>query len=433
MTHNCQICDFSLNQSNRKPVNCPYCDFLACRTCCETYVVGESSVKCMNTSCGREWTRQHMNSVFTAAFIKGKLKKRREELLYDIERALLPATQPIVERMVRMEGINQEIYEIKRKIQDLNMHKHVLQSQLYSLNNGTVPAERAEFVRACPDGNCRGFLSTQWKCGLCQQWACPDCHEIKGDSRDVEHTCNPDMVASARLLASDTKPCPNCRTGIFKIDGCDQMWCTQCHTAFNWRTGRIEQVVHNPHYFEWLRRNGNVVPRNPGDVPCQNDIDHRHATRIQNTLRSRHKKHWLVGHCEDYMMRLIRNLIHMRYAILSRFNNPVGRQYRNEALRIQYMRNQITEDYFKTALQRNEKKYDKNREVTNILDVLKTTVTDIILRFEQHIKEAPADGFQIDILEEIDPIVDYSNDCLREISKVYSCKLFTFSNALREN
>jgi hypothetical protein len=374
-----------------------------------------------------------MNSVFTAAFIKGKLKKRREELLYDIERALLPATQPIVERMVRMEGINQEIYEIKRKIQDLNMHKHVLQSQLYSLNNGTVPAERAEFVRACPDGNCRGFLSTQWKCGLCQQWACPDCHEIKGDSRDVEHTCNPDMVASARLLASDTKPCPNCRTGIFKIDGCDQMWCTQCHTAFNWRTGRIEQVVHNPHYFEWLRRNGNVVPRNPGDVPCQNDIDHRHATRIQNTLRSRHKKHWLVGHCEDYMMRLIRNLIHMRYAILSRFNNPVGRQYRNEALRIQYMRNQITEDYFKTALQRNEKKYDKNREVTNILDVLKTTVTDIILRFEQHIKEAPADGFQIDILEEIDPIVDYSNDCLREISKVYSCKLFTFSNALREN
>jgi len=69
------------------------------------------------------------------------------------------------------------------------------------------------------------------------------------------------------------------------VRNCDQMWCTQCHTAFNWRTGRIESVVHNPHYFEWLRRNGNAVPRNPGDIPCQNEITHMTYTEIRNRLR----------------------------------------------------------------------------------------------------------------------------------------------------
>ena len=47
------------------------------------------------------------------------------------------------------------------------------------------------------------------------------------------------------------------------------MWCTQCHTAFSWRTGEIEtHVVHNPHYFQWMREQGSgAVPRAPGDVP----------------------------------------------------------------------------------------------------------------------------------------------------------------------
>ena len=40
MTSVCVICDDKLNQTVRKPVCCPYCEFTACRTCCETYIVG---------------------------------------------------------------------------------------------------------------------------------------------------------------------------------------------------------------------------------------------------------------------------------------------------------------------------------------------------------------------------------------------------------
>jgi len=215
------------------------------------------------------------------------------------------------------------------------------------------------------------------------------------------------------------------------VKNCDQMWCTQCHTAFNWRTGRIEQNVHNPHYFEWLRRNGNAVPRNPLDNPCANEMNHTCFTGIRTLLRAKHSGNPLSNPCELYLEKVIRNLIHMRYAILPRYE-VLNRERRNETLRIQYMRNHITEDHFKTTLQRNEKKYEKNREIRNILDILKTTVTDIVFRFSAHANVAEANNWSPAILEEIDPIVDYANACLVDISKVYNSKRLQFSNELRE-
>ena len=565
----CQICDESLNQSTRKCISCPYCNFAACRTCCETYVLGESVVKCMSPACGRDWTRQHIRDAFTAAFIKGRLKQRREQLLFDNERALLPATQPLVERTIQREALTSKMSALQKQIHALILERNTMQNQIYALasNHAANPVQRVEFIKACPDEGCRGFLSTQWKCGLCEQWACPECHEIKGFTRDAEHTCNPETVATVQLLGLDTKPCPNCRTGIYKINGCfakdtpiclwdgttkmsqdivigdvligddgkprtvehlvsgeddlyeikqnngmsytvnskhtlvlkergniieivvedylklpesnksdkhgfkrggeesvidivhkgkgnyygwsvdsnkrfllsdftvarncDQMWCTQCHTAFNWRTGRIEANVHNPHYFEWLRRNGNEVPRAAGDVPCQHiEITHNTYTQIRTTLRTRHPEHYLTKPCEDYMMRLIRHTTHMRYTIMSKYE--VGnRETRNEQLRIDYMRNRITEDQFKTTLQRNDKKFEKSREIHNVLTILLNTVTDIVNRFYTHLREAINNDFVIDTLEEIDPIVDYVNECLRDISKTYTSKVILFSNDLR--
>jgi len=521
----------------------------------------------MNPPCGREWTRQHIRNAFTKTFIDNKLKKRREEILFDIERALLPTTQPTVERHIIKERLQLRLNEIKRQTNELLMERYRIQTDIYRVSQNQLPVERTEFIKKCPDVECRGFLSSQWKCGLCEKWACNACHEIKGITRDAPHECNPETVATVSLLANDTRPCPNCRTGIFKIDGCfakdtpirmwdgnvkmsqditlgdilvgddgnqrmvehlvsgedelyeikqsngmtycvnskhtlvlkesentieisvddyltlteesretkfgftikgkqsnilvshvgrgkyygwsvndnkrfllddftvvrncDQMWCTQCHTAFNWRTGRIEANVHNPHYFEWLRRNGNAVPRNPGDIPCQqNELQHHTYTQLR-TVMHRHKDHYLAKICTDFMEKVIRNALHMRYTVMSRHVVPANREAINETLRISYMRNQIDETQFKTSLQRNEKKYAKSREIHNVLEILLNTVTSIVFRFVQHLQQAPTNDWSLDILEEIDPIVDYVNECLRETSKTYSSKVIQFSNEIR--
>jgi hypothetical protein len=70
----------------------------------------------MNPPCNREWTRQFIAKSFSDVFLSKKLKKKREEILFDIERSLMPATQPIVERLLRPQKIDNEIKEIYHKI-----------------------------------------------------------------------------------------------------------------------------------------------------------------------------------------------------------------------------------------------------------------------------------------------------------------------------
>ena len=112
-----------------------------------------------------------------------------------------------------------------------------------------VRVEKAEsgFVYRCCKENCGGFL-TDWKCLKCQARTCAQC--LQERKPDVEHVCD----ASGVAIKKDSRPCPGCGMGVFRIDGCPQMWCTRCKTAFDFNTGKkCKGAVHNPHYFEWRR------------------------------------------------------------------------------------------------------------------------------------------------------------------------------------
>lgn len=220
----CIICTEKYSKSIHKPVECQYCNFEACRECCQKYILNETVPKCMSPECNREWTRQFLSSKFTKSWISRDFKKHREDILFNGERSLMPATQTIVENILRKERIQEEITRVRLQIAILYTRVNELQREYYRIGrpdgtNGTEDA-RAKFIRACPEPDCRGFLSSQWKCGICEKWTCPTCHEVKGTERDVEHVCDPNNVATAQLLATDTKPCPKCGEGIFKIDGC---------------------------------------------------------------------------------------------------------------------------------------------------------------------------------------------------------------------
>ena len=131
----------------------------------------------------------------------------------------------------------------------------------------TKPAnKRAVFRLPCPDNCCKGFVSSSWKCSLCEKKFCKDCHK----ESSLLHECNKDDKATIAMIKQECKNCPKCSMGIFKIEGCDQMFCTGCNTPFSWKTGKIvtNGPIHNPHYFEVMRRGGGGVPRQPGDVPC---------------------------------------------------------------------------------------------------------------------------------------------------------------------
>jgi len=418
----CDICVEKFNQSFRCPVKCEYCDFKACRECCERYILMESEAHCMASGCARPWTHEFVSKTFTKKFVTQDLKLHREKVLFDKQRALLPATQPLVENILKREDYMRRINAANEVVNQARRDMNKIQSEYFAfINRGKGDNERATFIRACPSPDCRGFLSSQWKCGICNLWTCPTCHEIKGAERDGEHVCDPNNVATANLLNADTKPCPKCGEGIFKIDGCSQMFCTICHTAFDWRTGRVETgPLHNPHYYEWMRRNG-TLEREANDVPCGREINHHIFTTIR-TLFVRHetndtdnaiKLRQLMNQITEYA----RLVIHYRYASLPRY------QYNSDditqQLRIQYMRNFICEDYFKVALQKEYKKSCKYREICDVIQLLIATMTDIIFRFVDELKK-PEWKHNLDHIDEIKKIMEYADECFLKISRTYS-------------
>ena len=428
----CNICAENLNRSTRINVECPYCNFDACRVCWGKWFLDETNCKCMNPICGKDWTRQHLKAGFTNKFVTKDLVKHREHILFDQERALLPATQPFVEAIRLKDKHESNVRKVQREINALREHIYKLETT-YAIErraltgpNTVLRAERNIFVRACPDGDCRGFLSSQWKCGICDKWSCPECHEVKGLDKDTPHTCNPDNVATAQLLANDTKSCPTCGMGIFKIEGCDQMWCTQCHTAFSFRTGRVETNVHNPHYYEWMRRNGGLA-RQAGDIPCGRDLNSRFLDGIYNTVRSKLRAVIIDPNtCNEFkiIVDIGRSIIHLNLVEIA--NYRVDRVNDNQELRIDYLLNKITEDDFKIILQRREKMSQKKREIHNIIRLMIDTVTDIIYRFNDQVNAQTWD-LNFSIIEEIHAIMKYADECFSEIAKTFDSKKLVFS------
>ena len=524
----CVICCEKYNRSTHIPIACQACGFEACRQCHATVILDPSNQipNCME--CHKEFPREFLVENFTQKFVTQDWKKHRETVMFQKEKALLPIRQRVAELVRRKDTLRDEEAGLAAKIAELEAQRRAIATEKQRIDyrirvgpaadaegaaaaGGGAATQRAAFVRPCPntEANCRGFLSTQWKCNLCSMWACKDCHEIKGAEHDTEHTCHPDNLASAKLIDAETRGCPKCGARVFKISGCNQMFCTACNDcAFDWVTGRIETVIHNPHYYEFQRqRNSGQAPRVAGDVLCGREVDHntsrimlahfpmevisssipvwRLANREFYTYAPNHqfqqvktpKEKW-DAYCEDCVTNkkgiflgvdravvdgqqrkirkimtisrsvlfrklqfqaICRIIIDLRLVMIPRFTIDPLRH--NEELGVNYLLGKITEKEFATALQRSDKNVQKSRDIQNVLTMVVNTATDIVFRFDDHLRTANLANVRLDstgdehfeILEEIRELFRYANGCFARISKNYNSKsVLTIGQELEE-
>jgi hypothetical protein len=375
-------------------------------------------------ACRKGWSREILVDNFTQKFVTRTYKERREELLFEREKSMMPATLPYVEIEKEIRRLTRAIAQARherdvvlarwRQISDIVPAVHAVQMGLASefeahielhrlmweerkksnsltidiehlewvqdqytqrLHGGNVELEKRQFMRACPWTDCRGFLSTAWKCGVCDNWTCPECHEVKGPNKDAPHTCDPNNVATAKLLAKDSRNCPKCAAMIFKINGCDQMYCTQCHTPFSWRTGRIETgTIHNPHYYEYMRARG-TLPRNAGDVPCGGFPD---WSAILATLRPMTARDRTI---ETFISTAHRSWGHIQYWVLPRYT--VNPRADNRDLRIKFILGDLTEDEFKRKIQQREKARQRKTDIRQVLEMHNAVLVDLFQAFVQ--------------------------------------------------
>jgi len=85
------------------------------------------------------------------------------------------------------------------------------------------------------------------------------------------------------------------------------------------------------------------------------------------------------------------------------------------------MRGIISEEKFKTVLQRMQKKHDKNLEVGLILQMLFNSATDILLRLLDVIVK-PGWSNDYSVLDELRHIITYSNECFLDVASTFNCR-----------
>jgi hypothetical protein len=410
----CDVCVEKFNKINHKKVECPYCDLKSCRSCSQRYILDSfEDPHCMG--CKTRWNREFVDSFCTKYFRNTELRRHRENVLFEREKALMPETQPEVERIIQMRKIRRIIRKQKEELMELhrrygtfdyeqplpseinvlyremeNTYRHLEQLRL---NGPTIDNEPRRFVRQCPFEECKGFLNEEWFCGLCDRAYCKACN----DPLVPEHTCDPETVKTMKLLNKDSKSCPKCGTVIHKTSGCAQMWCISCHTAFNWRTGEIDTGrIHNPHFIEFKKKT--MMSREHGDIPCGGVPSFRELREIGAT-----------DDILQYAMVVHQMERENMYLDLAPINNT--------QIRIAYMLNDIDEQTFKNYLQRQEKYMDKSRDLSNIFEMMANTGGDLL---RQYVIDTERHDEIIDLLQKI---IDYGNDIFETIRKRYNCRL----------
>lgn len=294
-------------------------------------------------------------------------EKRKKE---NIERlsSLQKYKQQLEELYIKHNQLNENIYQYNRDIEYID---RLLKEKNNIERTGKISGTIYN-AKKCPVEECRGFLDAQFMCGICKIAACKSCHEVKNE----EHKCNPDTVKTIDLMTKDTKACPSCHTNINKIDGCDQMWCTLCHTAFSWTTGLIEKKIHNPHYYQWLRSKSpdGQIPREQEDVDlCDRYID----SFINNSLQ---KFNNYVNTEYQY------NLSHIGYILYTLRDIYIPKMEKIERKNVKscfmkkcaYLKNDLTEKKYKIFLEKNEIKRKVHDRLKNMLTMFLNMYLDIL-------------------------------------------------------
>lgn len=417
----CQICCEEFNKSTNTPVTCEYgdCNHVACKSCIRMYLTTTNADPCC-MKCNKPYNIAFMQDNLNRSFVSNDYRRHRTQLLLERAISQLPEAMGEVERLVQVEDKKKDISEIRNQIHDLHLSIRTHEAELSVLEDKKQHgAVKRKFVMGCPREECRGFLSSQYKCGLCGYHTCSQCLCVKGTEANTEHECNPDDIASAEMIKSQTKPCPGCGERISKIEGCDQMWCTSCHTAFSWKTGEIDNgVVHNPHFFQYQRTNQGAAAEQGGQGMGQcnaNNMPGYDLMRgVENAL---HQTLMPLGRMYAHkIMMFYRFIAHVRHYEVAWLRNRIRDESDTMGIRVQYLQKRIDTSSMERQLYIN----DQSRRRSVLILNLFLLIADVGLEWVWGLCNSHASGEDLVLLaqNEVHKMEGMYEYCNREWGKI---------------
>ena len=140
-------------------------------------------------------------------------------------------------------------------------------------------------------------------------------------------------------------------------------------------------------------------------------------------------RHHSSNNKTDRISHIIRYTIHNNRIELPQFRTNYLEK--NQELRVQYLCNEIDEDTFKILVQRNDKKHRKNNEISQVIQVSITAVTDIVFRIIDNLKNSVCGEDKFDeLIGEFNGVSEYCNEIFKDISFAYGCVQYAFNDQM---
>lgn len=477
----CNVCCEKFNKNTNTSIVCKMCDYNACKKCIKKYILGSiNQPHCMN--CKVMWNNNYLIKNLNKTFLNTEFKKSRNKILLDEHKSKLIDYMYLITYETEKRKLIKEEQEESNKLQIMKNELSIQQKKvnkfkrqilnmkiinrdengkiIFILDNNNI--EKKKFIMPCRVDGCRGFLSSQYKCELCEQFTCNKCYDIIGNTEDKKnHICKEENILSTELIKKESKPCPSCGIRIQKIDGCTQMFCTECRTVFDYNTLKIQYggLIHNPHYYEIKKAEGNYLPNMVEQVLCDGLIDLNTIKHMFNIL----KLHIKLNNYNDpkiksfydlnYKINLNNNKLNITitfarivkklYRYIEELNDLIIRRLNSsiisidredkEKITLDYILKYIDENTLGTKLQLLDNKKNKYIEKLHIYELFYAYAKDIInslynesvinmneLKLSIEECRTRFNYSVIDNFEKMNKIINYCNRLLANLSFTYN-------------
>ena len=461
-TTDCPICCNTMTKS--ETITCDYCQNDSCRECFQRFLLDSDKPKCMH--CNVSLNIETILLKSDKSWFSSEYKSYRKVQLMKIEKGKFQSTQLAANAYSKAQTckhttclnglldnfdpyfgrfLNNRQWERAKRAERIVINAIVCIQQFgrgwedFDFESGEPrrieSLKRVDF--ACPVNGCHGFVSES-ECNMCNSKICDDCHEPI--NKTTVHFCNPDTVSSIKAIFKEARPCPKCAALISKIEGCDQMFCTQCHTTYSWNTSAVVDEGawhHNPHYVQWVKDNTKKIPVKIGEVNCEEFISYENLLTcfsqeiLMNYKITRNKlpstsdlfaplpsqTHYLISFLSFH-----KDILNIRGTSGNHANlRPID----NHPLRVKFMTGEINEEEFINTLEKDDFEYYKHMSYWYIYLMVFNTAAilfDNLYAYQigkAKIKKKKPEDFMFDIYFQLQKTLEYANNVITYNDKAF--------------
>lgn len=375
----CFCCIETYNKASRLKIRCPFyddkkmCNYHVCKECAKRYILSSNLIaQCMK--CKKVYSRQFMIEYFGRNWVDNEYKNHLSNILFETE---VIKSKENMKDAIHYKTISNLLHQnvlLHEQKNNLIKEMYLVNEKIYENNNKLLDYQTQHknentnlfYIKKCPIQNCNGFLNQNGLCEICNTTICLQCLEIK----KIDHKCNKNIIATIKILQKDTKQCPVCNVLTSKIDGCDQMWCVKCKTAWDWKSKNIIYgKIHNPHFYNFQRKiNNGIITRDIDEIKCGQPVPHSSFWNYQVCRSYIDFKYNNSEYKSLFRYKLpdIYNKYIILLDILDKKRNILEYLKDNKNIRVKYIVGEIEKDQFKKEL---VQKYNDVMKLTNVLNL----------------------------------------------------------------